>query len=403
MTMDSFSIIRWQTNVSHTQSYLQAYSLVLFNGLIPDAKHTFASMLIKIDKYILRNFLLTFVFLLLIFSAIAIVFDYTEKMKDFVRRKPAGMEVLQYFANFLPYILALLFPIFIFVAVILFTSRLANRSEIIAILSTGMTFKRFLRPYFIGAAIICAVLLLANHYIIPKANKKRLQFEEKYVWEHLYEGSHNEMHIRISPTEYIYLQSYNPESKTGFHFTYEKIEGTLLKEKWMADKCIYDSVKQGWKLTDIVILRNDTLRESLQKIKEQFKKMAFGPEDLVVKREGKQMMTAPQLNAYIRKEEAKGSENLSEYYIEKYRRTASPFSAFILSIIGACLASKKVRGGSGVHVALGLMISAIYIFMMQFTTTFAIKGNLHPMLAVWLPNVLFSFVAYSIYRQRIKV
>lgn len=355
----------------------------------------------KIDKYILKNFLLTFFFLLVIFSAVAIVFDYTEKMKDFVVRKPPTLEVFFYFSNFLPYILALLFPIFIFVAVILFTSRLANRSEIIAILNTGMTYKRFLRPYIMGASVICLILLVANHFIIPKANKKRLQFEEKYVWERSYSKDDN-VHMRISPTEYIFMQTYNPESKTGFRFSYEIIDGNLLKEKWNADKCMYDTIKKMWKLTDVVIRQNDTLKEELVQVKEKYKEFKFLPDDLIQRREARQMMTTSQLNKFIEREEAKGSEGLSEYYIEKYRRTSTPFSAFVLSIIGACLASRKVRGGSGVHVALGLMISAIYIFTMQFTTTFAIKGNLHPMLAVWIPNIIFSFLAYYIYRKYSK-
>jgi lipopolysaccharide export system permease protein len=361
-------------------------------------------MLLKIDRYILRNFLLTFVLLLLVFSAIAIVFDYTEKMKDFVTRKPPAWDVFTYFANFLPYILALLFPIFIFVAVILFTSILANRSEIIAILNTGMTFNRFLRPYFLGAGIICIVLLVANHYVIPLANKKRLQFEQQYIWEHTYVKSHDDnIHLRVSPTEYVYMQSYNPDAKTGFRFSYEVIEGTLLKEKWIADQCKYDTVKKLWKLNDVVVRKNDSLREHVEVYKELNKKFSFTSEEIIPRRgEIKQMMTSPQLNEYIQREELKGSEGLSEYYIEKYRRTSTPFSAFVLSIIGACLASRKVRGGSGVHVALGLMISAIYIFTMQFSTTFALKGNLHPMLAVWIPNVLFGIIAYFIYRRRLS-
>ncbi|HNF72363.1 MAG TPA: LptF/LptG family permease, partial [Chitinophagaceae bacterium] len=165
-------------------------------------------MLKKLDWYILRNFLLTFVFLMLAFSAIAIVIDYTEKVEDFVARKVPASQIALYFRNFIPYILALLFPIFIFVSVIFFTSRLANRSEIIAMLSSGMSFSRLLRPYVIGSGIISLVLLVANHYVIPLANKSRLRFEEKYLWEHSYSKDDN-FHMRISPTEFIYMQTYN--------------------------------------------------------------------------------------------------------------------------------------------------------------------------------------------------
>lgn len=358
-------------------------------------------MLTRIDKYILKNFLATFVFLLLAFSAIAIVIDFTEKVNDFVSKHVPTIEILNYFKNFLPYILALLFPIFIFVAVIFFTSRLANRSEIIAMLSSGMSFKRFLRPYLIGAAIISAVLFIANHYIIPRSNKSRLQFEEKYLWSHSYSNDDN-FHMRISPTEYIYMQSYNPESKTGYRFSYEKVEGTLIKQKITADRCTYDSVKKEWKLMDATARINEGALEVMHQYPFLFKSFKFSPSDLIEKREARQMMTTPKLNAYIKKEQEKGSENLNEYFIEKHRRTAAPFSAFVLSIIGACIASRKIRGGSGVHLAVGLMISAIYIFLMQFSTTFSVKGNLNPLLAVWIPNILFTFLAIYIYRKYSK-
>jgi lipopolysaccharide export system permease protein len=358
-------------------------------------------MLNKIDKYIIKNFLSTFVFLLIAFSAISIVIDLTEKIKDFVsKRVPIG-QILFYFANFLPFILALLFPIFIFVAVIFFTSKMANKSEIIAVLSNGMTFKRMLRPYIIGAGIICTVLLFANHFLIPKTNKNKLQFEEKYLWDQTYSKDDN-FHMRISANEYIFMSSWNPESKSGFRFCYEVVDGTLIKEKVLADKCDYDTIKKQWSLSEVYVRYNTTLGEKLVYHKNLIRKYNLSPNDLIERREAKQRMTTTQLNAYIKKQTERGSENLGEYYIEKYRRTAAPFSAFVLSIIGACIASRKVRGGSGIHLAIGLMISAIYILMMQFSTTFAIKGSLSPLLAVWIPNILFSFLAFFIYRKYSK-
>lgn len=358
-------------------------------------------MLKIIDRYILRNFMITFAGLLLAFSAIAIVIDFTEKVNDFMNKQIPFLQILNYFKNFIPYILALLFPIFIFVAVIFFTSKLANRSEIIAILSSGVSFRRFLRPYIIGAGFISVVLLLANHFVIPVANRQRIQFEEKYIWERTYSKDDN-FHVRISPTEYIYMQSYNAENKTGYRFSYEEVVGTQLKKKITADRITYDSIKKEWKLFDAVARINQGPIENMMKYPYLYQQFKFKPGDLIERREIKQVMTSPQLNAFIRKEESKGSENLSEYYIEKHRRTAAPFSSFVLSIIGACIASRKVRGGSGIHLAIGLMISAVYIFLMQFTNTFAVKGNLHPLLAVWLPNFLFGFVAYFIYRKYSK-
>ncbi len=358
-------------------------------------------MFSKLDKYILKNFLGTFVFLLGAFSVIAIVIDFTEKINDFVDRKVPILQILNYFKNFIPYILALLFPIFIFVAVIFFTSRLANRSEIIAMLSSGMTFKRFLRPYIIGAAIISFILLFANHFIIPRANKSKLNFEEKYIWEHFYSVDNN-FHIRITPDEYIYMQSYNVESKTGFRFSYEKLKDENIIEKISADRCQFDSIKNKWVLTEAVVRNLNGIHETMNKYPSVEKYFAFTPSDLVEKREIKQMMTSPQILTYIEKERQKGSQNLNEYLIEYHRRTAAPFSAFVLSVIGACIASKKVRGGSGIHLAIGLMISAIYILIMQFSTMFSLKGNLHPLIAVWIPNFLFGILAVYIFRKYSK-
>jgi lipopolysaccharide export system permease protein len=355
-------------------------------------------LLKKIDIYILRNFLLTFLFLMLAFSAIAIVIDYTEKVEDFVAKKVPAREILIYFRNFIPYILALLFPIFIFVSVIFFTSRLANRSELIAMLSSGISFKRLLRPYIIGSGIISIVLLLANHFVIPRANKSRLQFEEKYLWEHSYSKDDN-FHMRISPSEYIYMQTYNPESKTAYRFSYEKMKGNEIIKKISAERMVYDSLKKIWKLMEVRESTFDGAVTRSQRFPSLYRPFSFVPADLIERREQKQLMTYSELNHYIKREEEKGSEGLTEYYIEKYRRTASPFSAFVLSIIGACLASRKVRGGSGIHLALGLMISAIYILMMQFSTTFAIKGNLQPFIAVWIPNIVFGFVALYFFRR----
>ncbi len=358
-------------------------------------------MLSRLDKYILKNFLATFAFLLLAFSAIAIVIDLTEKINDFLKKHVTLREILTYFRDFLPYILALLFPIFIFVAVIFFTSRLANRSEIIAMLGSGMSFKRFLRPYIIGAGIISLVLLVANHYLIPLANQSRLKFEEKYLWDKNY-ASNDNFHIRVSPTEYIFMQTFNPESKLGYRFSYEKVKGTQLIEQISADRCEYiDSIKM-WRLSDVLIIKNNGVKEHMERQQKIMKRFPFSPADITEKREGKQMMTTPVLNAFIDREVQKGSENLNEYYIEKHRRTAAPFSSFVLSIIGACMASRKVRGGSGIHLAVGLMLSAVYIFLMQFSTMFAMKGSLNPFLSVWLPNILFSFLAVYIYRKYSK-
>ncbi len=268
-------------------------------------------------------------------------------------------------------------------------------------LSSGMSFKRLMRPYIIGSAIISSILLIANHFVIPQANKSRLIFEEKYIWEHFYAVDNN-FHIRISPDEYIYMQSYNVESKTGFRFSYEKLKDEMIVEKINADRCQYDSVQKKWILTEAVVRNLNGIHETMNKLPSYERSFPFKPSDLVEKREAKQMMTSPQILKYIAKEREKGSQNLNEYLIEYHRRTSAPFSAFVLSIIGACIASQKVRGGSGIHLAVGLMISAFYILIMQFSTMFSLKGNLPPLLAVWIPNFLFGLLAIVIFRRYSK-
>lgn len=355
-------------------------------------------MLTRIDKYILKNFLLTFVFSILAFTIIAVVIDYTEKVQDFVKHKVPFIEILVYFRNFIPHIIALLFPIFIFVSVILFTSRMAYRSEFIAILATGMEFKRILRPYVLGSTIICLVLLFANHFVIPKGNKQRLEFENKYIG---YQGSKSTQNIdrRLSDSEFVSMSSYNLETNNGYSFNYNKIIGTHLLSHIYASRCSYDSINHKWQLYEVKIRLNNGLKESFERKEAHSIALKIVPNELYQEHEDRQHMTTPQLMRFIQKERDQGSQGLSSYEIELHRRTAGPFSAFILSIIGACLAYRRIRGGNGVHLAIGVVISAAYILFMQFSTTFAVKGNLHPMLAVWIPNIFFSFVAIYIYRR----
>ncbi len=356
-------------------------------------------MLTKIDKYILKNFLVTFFVCILAFTFIAIVIDLTEKIQDFLTNQAPLKKILVYYYNFVPYIIGLLFPIFIFVAVILFTSRLASRSEIIAMLNSGMNFNRFLRPYIIGAAIISILLLIANTSFLPKANKGRLDFEKVYVSYLNKKETISNVYKRISPKEFMSIGSFNGENNTGYQLFYGKLDSLKLKTYIKASRFDYDTTKNNWILHEVVKRTNDGLKEKMEHLSKLTMKFPITRKELLTGDESKQQMTTKELNKFIKVETARGSEGLSSYYIEKYRRTASPFSAFILSIIGACIASRKVRGGNGIHLALGLVISAAYILFMQFSTTFAVKGDLHPFIAVWIPNVFFSLVAFVIYKK----
>jgi lipopolysaccharide export system permease protein len=338
----------------------------------------------------------------MVLAVISCVIDYSEKVDNIVSKKAPLMTVLNYYKNFVPHITALLFPLFIFIATIFFTSKLAYKSEIIAILSSGVSFQRFLRPYLIGGGLLCLISLIANHWIIPVANKQRIAFEDKYINDDMLRTASENMHFGISKDTYIYLQGYNYATNSGSHFTEEKIDGILLKEKKMADFVTYDTVKKIWHLHNVVIRTNDSDKETIRRVPEMEERYPFTPGDLNRTDAIKEALTTPELNRYIATEQLHGRENLSTYFVEKERRSAQPFAGFILTIIGACIASRKIRGGSGLHLALGIVISAVYIMFLQVSTTFSTKADLSPFLAVWIPNIIFAGIAFFLYRRQIK-
>ncbi len=342
---------------------------------------------------------MTFLVCILMFTIIAVVIDYTEKVQDFVKHDVGGYEILIYFRNFIPHIIALLFPVFIFVSVILFTSRMAVKSEFVAILATGMEFRRMMRPYFIGAGLICFLMLIANHFVIPRTNKQRLDFEAKYTGLNMMADNSQETYLKLNDTQYVNFVSFKRSTNMGYGFNYDKIKGNLLKEKITATRCSYDSVKNEWILYEVKRRLNNGAKEKFEQSVEYRLKLDLMPEELFEERKAREHMSTQEIIEFIKKERYKGRQGLSEYEIEQHRRTSAPFSAFILSIIGACIAHRKVRGGNGMHLALGLIISAAYIVFMQFSTTFAVKGNLSPLLSVWLPNIVFAVIALIIYQR----
>jgi len=357
----------------------------------------------KLDWFLIRKFLSTFFFAIMVLAVISCVIDYSEKVDNIVSKKASFLTVLNYYKNFVPHITALLFPLFIFIATIFFTSKIAYKSEIIAILAAGVSFQRFLRPYLVGGGFLCLVSLFANHWIIPKANKQRIYFEDTYINDDMRRYVADNMHFGISKNEFVFLQNYNTENNTGNRFTVEKIQGTILKEKLMADYVSYDTVKKVWHLHNVLIRTNDTgVHETERTIPEMEVKYPFTPGDLSRTEAIKEALTTAELDQYIETERLHGRENLNTYFVEKYRRSAQPFAGFVLTIIGACIASRKIRGGSGLHLAIGIVISALYIMFLQLSTTFSTKDNLNPIIAVWLPNIVFAGVAFYLYRRQLK-
>ncbi len=356
----------------------------------------------KLDWYILKHFLTTFFFAILLLAVVTAVIDFSENMDKFFSRNAPWSDVFRYYRNFLPFMVAFLFPLFIFISTIFFTSRLAYRSEIIAIHAAGVSFPRFLRPYVVGAFILLCLSLVVNHWIVPNGNKIRLMLEDKYFHDRQYSSQRN-VHLRLSPELFVYLQSFDYTSNNGYRFTAEKFEGTLLKEKIFAERVSYDSIKKDWLLYNVTIRTNDSIKETLKFLPEMTQHYKnFSPADLDEDNDNMQAFNTPQLNKVIAREEERGRESLNYYYVEKYRRTAQPFAGLILTLIGASIASRRVRGGSGLHLAIGIIISATYILAIQFSTTFSTKAGLNPLIAVWLPNLLFSLVALYLYRRQVS-
>ncbi len=370
---------------------------------MPEQKFRWSNLTLKkLDWYVIGKFMSTFFFAIMILAVISCVIDYSEKVDNFVSKKVPTAEIAMYYADFVPHITALLFPLFLFISTIFFTSKLAYKSEIIAMLAAGVSFPRLMRPYLVGGGALCLGSLIANHYLIPMANKDRVRFEDTYINENNYVSAGDNIHLGISKNVYIYMQSFNNASRQGSHFTLERFQGTLLKEKLMADWIVYDTVKKSWHLSNVVIRTNDTASEQIRHIASMDEKYPFLPVDLIKNEAIKEGLTTPQLNRFIANEQLKGRENLNAFFVEKERRSAQPFAALILTIIGVCIASKKIRGGSGFHLALGIVISAVYIMFLQTGTTFATKSNLSPFLSVWIPNMVFAGVAWGLYRRQVR-
>ncbi|WP_291857543.1 LptF/LptG family permease [Marinilabilia sp.] len=357
----------------------------------------------KIDVYILKKFLGTFFFAILLILSISVVFDLAEKIDDFLETDaPLDAIVFDYYFNFIPYFANLFTPLFVFIAVIFFTSKMAYDTEIIAILSSGVSFKRLLYPYFLGAAILTVFSYVMGGYIIPPSNKVRIEFENIYVKEIKETGMSN-IHMQIEPGLFIYMRRYSSYRERGDDFSLEKIEGKKLKLKITAEKVKYDSIDNKWIFEDFT--RRDFSengRMVISKGEEMDTVVNMKPADFKEERKFFETMTNPELESYIDEQTIRGVGNIEPYLIEKHRRIASPFSAFILTLIGVSLASRKTRGGMGLHIGVGIALSFSYILFMTISTTFAINGNWSPMMATWLPNFVFSAIGALLYYRAPK-
>ena len=370
-----------------------------------DDKKAFAenitSLKVKlIDKYIIRKFLGTFFFTITLILIIAVIFDFAEKVDNFMENEaPAKAIIFDYYMNFIPYFGILFTPLFVFISVIFFTSKMAVSNEIIAILNSGMSFRRMMWPYLISAVIIAIVAFSLTNFVIPRSNQKIIEFEGKYYRPSVRRITVENIHRQVFKDIYIYMGTFNPVSMRGQNFTIEKFsEAGILESKLSAPTVVFDTTSNKWSAMNYT-LREIKYDEEIITTGRQFDTtLTISPSDFARVPGVVGTMTYRELNEYIDLLQLQGSDELKLFLIEKHRRFANPFAVFILTFIGVTLSSRKIRGGIGMHIGIGLALSFSYILFLQFASQFSLKGNLDPMLAMWIPNMIFIFIAFILYK-----
>lgn len=346
-----------------------------------------------LDLYIIRKFLGTFFFILALLVVISVVIDITEKIDAFLLPKVSLYEIITvYYRTFIPHIATLLGAYFILVAVVFFTSTLAARSEIIAMVSGGVSFYRMLFPYFISASILAVLMFFANNYWIPELNKTRIDFEKNKLTQYKSKYEHS-IHRKLDDNSFIYLNSYNLIDSVGNRVSLEKYVDGKLQEKILADKLRWNKENNHWELHKYLKRSFSDTGEILTRGEVMDTVLSIGPNDFEQKIYFKDQMTTPELKNYIEELKAAGIDNVEYFELEKFRRTSSVFSIYILTLIGVSIASRKTRGGMGIHLVAAIIVGSLFEVTMKFSTTFTTNADLSPLLGVWIPNILFSVVA----------
>lgn len=352
----------------------------------------------RIDFYIIKKFLGTYVFAIILIISISVMFDVNEKVDKFINNDaPLGAIVFDYYLNFIPYFANLFSPLFTFIAVIFFTSKLANDTEIIAMLSGGISFPRLMRPYMISATIIALFTFLLNSFVIPPANITRIAFQNKYIRDKSVDYARN-IQLEVEPGVIAYIGSYNDKTGSGRQFSLEKFDDKELKSRLTAQTITYDSLNH-WTVKEYMIRNFTGMREVITHGEKLDTMLMITPSDFLISVNDCEQMTTPALGQYIDRQKKRGIGNIQLFEIEYHQRFSMTFAAFILTIIGASLSSRKVKGGMGFNIGMGLLLSFSYILFMQVTSTFAISGYVSSMVAVWIPNVVYSVIAIYLYRK----
>ena len=349
-----------------------------------------------LDRYIIKKFLGTYVFAIVLILAITVMFDINEKLDSFLKA-PLKATIFDYFFNFLPYFANQFSPLFTFISCIFFTSKLADNSEIIAMLSSGVSFRRLMLPYMVSAAVIAASTWILSAYIIPPANVKRIDYTNTYVKNKRVDYGSN-IQMMVAPGEIAYMSRFDNTTKTGYRFSLDKFDGKKLVSRLTASTVKWDTLYQ-WQVRDYMIRDIQGLEEKITKGSRLDTIIPIEPRDFLISKNDQETMSSPQLNEYISRQKSRGVANIKAFEIEKERRYAMCAAAFILTVIGMSLSSKKVKGGMGINIGIGLVLSFSYILFMTVTSTFAVSGYTSPMVAMWIPNLIYMVIAVVLYRR----
>ncbi|RZL39534.1 MAG: YjgP/YjgQ family permease [Pedobacter sp.] len=357
-----------------------------------------------IDAFIIGKYLGTFVYALVLFVVIIVIFDLSEKLDDFLNADLTFWQVLtRYYAGSIPFYVNMLSPLINFIAVIFFTAKMADQTEIVPILSGGVSFSRFLRPYFISASIIFSANLVSNLYILPHTNKIKNKFENEVVKKNDPYTKSN-IHMKLDANTYIFIDNFDNKTNIGYRFSLDRFKGDVLQKKLIADQIAWDSVKRVWKMTNYTVRTVNGLKESMfyGTAAQKDTVLDMRPDDFSAYENVYVAMTTKELSDKIKKEKIRGSGIMNDLLFEQYKRWFHPLSAYILTLIGVALSSRKVRGGVGLPLGVGIILSFAYIVFNQFAQMFSTKGGLPPLLAVLAPTIFFGLLGVYLLRRAPK-
>lgn len=354
-----------------------------------------------LDIFILKKFLGTYFVATILILAVISMFDVTEKLDAFLTA-PLKETLFDYFSSFLPYFANMLSPLFVFISVIFFTTKLAGNSEIIAILSSGVSFNRLLRPYMIGATVIAAMTFVLSNYIIPPGNVKRIAYTNKYVKNKSVQTG-IDIQLMARPGEVVYIGRFENSTKTGYRFSFDKFNGKELVSRMTAQTVTYDTTRTyHWTVRDYMIRDFDGMKETIRSGSLKDTIIPIEPRDFLISANDWETLTTPQLTEYVNKQKMRGVANIKAFEIEREKRYASTAAAFILTLIGMSLSSKKSKGGMGLNIGIGLALSFSYILFSAVTSSFAVSGLTSPFIAMQIPNVIYLAIGIYLYRRAAK-